>query len=146
NLLLINYYGKPYNAATAGTDPGIPEITSSDVTAKKFERATVQEIYDLIISDLTTAIPDLPVRITDRLRMSKAAAEGILAKSYLYMGKFSESLTMLNKCFEDLAGATLPVGLYDYNVALNPGGSFFPIGPFGPTYPTAPNQEENIFA
>src|SRR5258708_29678211 len=39
---LINYFGKPYNASTAATDPGFPIITAADVTATHFSRATVQ--------------------------------------------------------------------------------------------------------
>lgn len=26
NMLLVNYYGKPYNPATAASDPGIPLV------------------------------------------------------------------------------------------------------------------------
>ena len=58
-FLLINYYGKPYSAATAATDPGFPIIQVADVTTTTFTRASVQEVYDFIIKDLTTAIPNL---------------------------------------------------------------------------------------
>ena len=145
-FLLINYYGKPYKAATSVTDPGFPIITQADVTETKFARASVKEVYDFIVNDLTAAIPNLPAQTTHRLRMSKAAAEGLLGKVYMFMGKFNEALPQLNAAITDMGSAAIPVRLYDYNVTLGPGGSFLPIGLFGPTYPTVPNNEENVYA
>lgn len=57
HFMLVNYYGKPYNAATAAADPGIPLFTAADVTQTVFTRLPVQAAYDLIIADLTEAIP-----------------------------------------------------------------------------------------
>lgn len=145
-FLLINYYGKPYLESTASADPGFPVIKEADVTETQFTRASVKEVYDFIVNDLTTAIPNLPAQITHRLRMSKGTAEGILGKVYMFMGKFSEALPLLNASISDLASGTVPVRLYDYNVTFGAGGSFLPIGLFGPTYPTVPNNEENVFA
>jgi hypothetical protein len=134
-FFLINYYGKPYSAS-AGTDAGFPIIMEADVTETSFKRASVQEVYDFIIQDLVTAMPDLPLQTTHRIRMSKAAAEAILGKVYVFMGKFDKALPELNAAFADLARSTIPVRLYDYNNTFAPGGSFLPIGLFGPTYPT----------
>lgn len=145
-FLLINYFGKPYDAGTAATDPGYPVITQADVTATRFTRATVKEVYDFIISDLQTAIPELPVRTTHRLRMSKAAAEALLGKVYTFMGRFNEAIPHLNTAFADLANAIIPVELYDYNVALAPGGTFTPVGIFGPAYPQVDYNTENLYA
>ena len=135
NFLLIQYYGKPYNEATAASDPGFPIITKADVTETKFTRASVKEMYDFILSDLTTAIPNLPAQTTHRYRMSKAAAEALLAKVYLFMGKFNEALPLLNAAFADLANATIPVRLYDYNVTFATGGAFLPLTANGPSFP-----------
>jgi len=145
NFLLINYYGKPYSS-TSVTDPGFPIVKNADVTETKFARATVQEVYDFIISDLRTAIPNLSSQVTHRLRMSKASAEAILGKVYLFQGKYTEALQQLNAAITDLNGASVPVALYDYNAAFGTGGSFLPIGTFGPTYPTAPNNQESVYA
>lgn len=143
NLLMINYYGKPYSSSSA-TDPGFPIVTKADVTETKFTRATVKEVYDFIISDLTTAIPNLP-NLTHRLRMSKGTAEAILGKVYFFMGKYNEALQQLDASLIDLATSSIPARLYDYNVTFGTGGSFLPIGTFGPTYPAVPNNEENVY-
>jgi hypothetical protein len=143
-FFMINYYGKPYTT-TAATDAGYPIVTEADVTATSFKRASVQEVYDFIIHDLVTAIPNLPVQTTHRLRMSKAAAEAILGKVYVFMGKFDLALPLLNAAFADLAGATIPVRLYDYNVTFAPGGVFLPIGSLGPSAIFVGDQEENVY-
>ncbi len=142
---LINYYGKPYFATTASTDAGFPIVTEADVTATNFKRASVQEVYDFIIHDLVTATPDLPVQTTHRIRMSKAAAEAILGKVYVFMGKFDLALPQLNAAIADLAGSAIPIRLYDYNITFAPGGSFLPVGNLGPAYPNLFNNEENAY-
>jgi hypothetical protein len=144
-FLLINYYGKPY-AASSANDPGFPILTKSDVTETRFTRASVKEVYDFILNDLQTAIPDLPAQTTHRLRMSRTAAEGILGKVFLFMGKYNDALPLLTNAITSAASATIPVRLYDYNVTFATGGSFLPIGTFGPAYPTAPGVEESIYA
>jgi tetratricopeptide (TPR) repeat protein len=144
-FLLINYYGKPYDATTASSDPGFPIITKSDITGNEYTRESVQDVYDFIINDLTEAIPDLPA-LTHRLRMSKPAAEGLLGKVYTFMGNFDMALTAFNNAFADLNDAKISVGLYNYNTAFDAGGSFYPINAvYGPTYPTAPNNAENLY-
>lgn len=143
-FLLINYYGKPYNAATAATDPGFPILTEADITLNNFARASVKEVYDFIVDALTEAIPDLPP-LTHRLRMSKSAAEATLGKVYMFMGEFNKALPLLNSAMTGLANATIPIGLYDYNIEFSNGGVFLPIGLFGPTYPTVPNIKENMY-
>jgi hypothetical protein len=148
NFQLINFYGKPYLASTAGTDPGFPIVEKADVSQKTFSRGTVQGMYDFIIKDLTAAIPDLPVQSVIQTRMSKTAAQGILGKVYLFMGKNTEALTQFSAAFAGLAASATPAVLYDYNVTLAPGGSFLPISFFGPNYPgnNAADMTESILA
>ncbi|HEX6427181.1 MAG TPA: RagB/SusD family nutrient uptake outer membrane protein [Niastella sp.] len=126
---LINMYGKPYNPATAATDPGYPIVTVADVTEAKFTRASVQEVYDFILSDLTASIPNLPVTIRSRIRLGRAAAELLLGKVYVFMAKFDAAKPYLEAALTDLAstgaGTTLTnMGLYDLNVTMVQGGTW----------------------
>lgn len=145
-FLLINYFGKPYNSATAATDPGFPIIGKADVTENNFIRASVQEVYDFILSDLNSALADLPAQLTHRIRVSRSAGEGILGKVLLFMRRFDEALPHFNNAFTFMNNAAINVGLYDYNVTFAPGGSFLPIGLLGPNFPLSPSFEENILA
>lgn len=136
NFQLINYFGKPYLASTAAADPGFPIITEPDITQTDFPRGTVQGVYDFIIQDMKAAIPNLPITPTSRTRWSRAAAEGFLGKIYLFMGKNAEALEMFNASFSNIAKMAAKPRLYDYNVELNPGGSFLPADPInGPRTP-----------
>lgn len=122
-FMLINYYGKPYNAATAASDPGFPVITEADAAATSFTRASVQAVYDFIVKDLTESIPYIPVNSVVRQRMNRSAAIALLGKVYVFMGKYSEALTQLNT-----AAGVLPtnvtIALYDYNQYLAVGGGW----------------------
>lgn len=141
-FLLINYYGKPYQEASAGTDPGFPIITTADITVNRFTRASVQEVYDFIIQDLETALPDLSPIVFHRLRMSRPAAQALLGKVYVYMRQYDKALPLLKSALNGVASAQVPLGLYDYNKTFAPGGAFMPISSFGPNYPnTSDNQE-----
>jgi starch-binding outer membrane protein, SusD/RagB family len=129
NFSLINYYAKPYSAATASTDPGFPIVKEAKVTAAGIPRGTVQEMYDFIIQDLQDAIKDLPQAQTYKTRFSRPAAEGLLGKVYLFMGRPADALPYLDAAFADLTNTSL----YDYNQTFAPGGAFTPIDPnYGP--------------
>lgn len=89
---LVNLYGKPYNATTAATDLAVPFVTSADINTSTPPRATVQQVYDHIIGDITTALPDLPAdNAANRFRGSLHAAYSVLARIYLYMRNYSEA-------------------------------------------------------
>lgn len=135
NFEFINFYAKPYLAATATTDPGWPIIDQANVSISKYQRASVQAVYDFMIRDLTSAIAHLPVKAKILTRMSRPAAEGLLGKIYMFMGRYNDAAPLLKAALADVAAAGVPV-LYDYNQTLAPGGSFLPIDPsYGPNSP-----------
>ncbi|MGN6417746.1 MAG: RagB/SusD family nutrient uptake outer membrane protein [Pseudobacter sp.] len=138
-FMLINYFAKPYNASTAASDPGFPIITAADVTQTSYARASVQEVYDFIISDLNFAIGNLPQNTAAAVRGSKAAAEGMLGKVYVFMGRFSEALPFLNNALAHLP-ASFNMSLIDYNVVLAPGGAWGYTTNSQYTYVTGPSQ------
>lgn len=144
-FLLINYYGKPYQATTAAADPGFPIITTADITVNRFSRASVQEVYNLITADLQQALPDLSASVFHRLRMSKPAAQALLGKVYMFMQRFEEAQPLLDAALQGLATAQVPVQLYDYNKAFAPNGVFMPVSVYGPNYPVTHNNEEVVY-
>jgi hypothetical protein len=149
NFQLVNYFAKPYAAATAPSDPGFPIITTADITVTDFKRGTVQGMYDFIVKDITTALPNLNAQPTFPTRWSKPAAEGFLGKIYLFMGKNADALAMFNAAFTDIAKMGTPPHLYDYNQTFASGGSFLPIDPIaGPNSPfnNITDQTESVVA
>lgn len=89
---LVNEYGQPYDSATAEKDPGVPFVTSNDVTQEVPPRSTVAEIYKHIIDDINAAIADLPAdNSANRFRGSKASAYSLLARVYFYAGNYTDA-------------------------------------------------------
>lgn len=103
---LVSLFAKPYDAATATSDLGIPIKTSADVN-QVASRGNIQGVYDLITADLTEAKSLLPVTVASKTRPSKTGAQGLLADVYLTMGNY-------DKAFENADQA-----LGNNNVLLN---------------------------
>jgi starch-binding outer membrane protein, SusD/RagB family len=99
---LANLYSKPY---VLGRDnPGIVLRTSTDT--KITQRSTVGKVYDQIVDDLKEAIRLMgnQPRKDNSGYVTKAAAQGLLSRVYLYMGdKDQEVIDLVN---DMLAGAS----------------------------------------
>jgi hypothetical protein len=92
-LILVNLYAKQYTAANAATDLGIPLRTGLDFE-EKLNRATVQEVYNFILNDLTQAMGRLPIipELNYNYRPVEASTEALMARTYLYMNNIPEAL------------------------------------------------------
>lgn len=112
-------FSKPFNPATAATDPGVPIVTEADTEIKGFKRAAVKEVYDFITTEITEAIPSLNPSTINKGRIGQLAAYSILAEVYFNMGKYQEALGPLNKAFELVGSSKVPVSLYNYNIKVN---------------------------
>ncbi len=98
-FVLVNYYSKTYNPATASTDGGVPLITSAEVGAS-YTQPSVQTIYDFILNDINEALPDLPEVSRNPLYANKATGYAFAARVYLQMGEYSQALTMAGLALE----------------------------------------------
>lgn len=88
---LSQLFCKPYYVSTADTDPGLQLKVSSDPN-EKVQRSSVKDTYDFILSDLKTALSLLPQNQQYATRPSSRAAHGLLAKVYLSMQQYQNSL------------------------------------------------------
>ncbi len=91
-LNLVTMYAKPYTVDK--TAPGIVINTgNSDAT----KRATVEQSYDQIVSDLENAIRLMNSSRGNKGYASKEAAQALLTRVYLYMGKNEECVQLANE-------------------------------------------------
>jgi tetratricopeptide (TPR) repeat protein len=88
---LSQLFCKPFNPSTAGSDLGLQLKVSSDPN-EKVQRSSLKETYDFILSDLKTALSLLPKNQQYTTRPSLRAAQGLLAKVYLSMQQYQDSL------------------------------------------------------
>ncbi len=113
-LYLVNLYGKVYDANTANEDLAVPFVISNDLEDDVPDRSTVQDIYDHIITDIETGIPDLPVdNSQNRFRGSVAAAYSVLARTYLYMGDYSKAAQNAQLAIDNGANIILDYSIMD---------------------------------
>jgi len=89
-LVLVNMYGKQYNAATASTDLGVPLLTTPNLFTK-LNRAPVADVYKQILNDLRTSISRLPALAEYNVRPAKVSGYAIFAKTYLNMRDFGNA-------------------------------------------------------
>lgn len=136
-LNLVNVYAVQYDPKTAATDPGVPLILTEDITQTNLTRASVQEVYDQILSDLTEALKYLPEKPKiNAFRGSQIVGNGLLARVYLYMGNYEKALEYARLSLKE--NSTL-LNLLDYKV-VNPR---FAIGRID--VPSRNNNPENIY-
>lgn len=116
-LTLVNLYAKHYNPSTASTDLGVPIRTDIDFE-EDLTRATVQEVYEFILNDLSLALQELPSspKIGSTHRPNLAAAYALLARTYLFMNNIEEALS----------AATSSLEIYDTLLDFNTLGVLFP--------------------
>ncbi|MGB8190550.1 MAG: RagB/SusD family nutrient uptake outer membrane protein [Chitinophagaceae bacterium] len=105
-------YCKPYQAGGSNADLGIPLRLTSNFN-EPTTRSKVQETYQQIVTDLKQAASLLPVdKPTDtlyRLRPTKVAATGMLARVYLSMGEYDSAFVYADKSLQTYST------LLDYN-------------------------------
>lgn len=121
---MLTAFAKAYNPATAGNDPGLPLVTSTNVTEKIPRRSSVQATLDSLIHDLELAIPLLPAQNINRYRCTKYAASGMLSRIYLYMGNYAEADRFADSALRSRHE------LLDYNDYES--GSKFPVADLNP--------------
>ncbi|WP_185968905.1 RagB/SusD family nutrient uptake outer membrane protein [Carboxylicivirga sp. M1479] len=125
-LKLVNMYAKQYEPATAATDLGVP-MHLEPLLEGSLKRGTVNDVYDLIINDVTEVYDYLPETPEQLWQPSQSSASALLARTYLIMGDFNNALKYADMSLDKKSYLT------DYNTL--PGHSWYPtLLDFGPRY------------
>lgn len=98
---LANLYAQPYNPATAASTPGVPVKTTEYVEDVEFFRATLEETYDQILSDFTTAAECLHGKtVKSKYHADETAANLMLSRVYLYMQDWDNAIAYAEKVLQ----------------------------------------------
>ncbi|WP_038006586.1 RagB/SusD family nutrient uptake outer membrane protein [Terrimonas ferruginea] len=102
HFMLVSFFSRFYNAATAEQDMGIPYVDQpEDVVTKKYERKTVAYVFDRIEEDLLAGLPLIDDRAYDipKYHFTKAAANAFAARFYLVKREYANVLLYANAVF-----------------------------------------------
>ncbi|MDB5117037.1 MAG: RagB/SusD family nutrient uptake outer membrane protein [Mucilaginibacter sp.] len=108
---LVNYYCMPY-AAENMQGQGLPLKKTTDYT-ESLKRATLQETYDFILSDIAQAqslVTTADVQANARWRITKPGIDAFLSRFYLFTGDYTKSLQYANSALTSSVAQ-----LVDYN-------------------------------
>lgn len=107
---LVNFYAKPYSKTTASKELGVPIKLTEFIEDIYFRRNSVEEVYALILSDLTKAVELLKgKRMKSVYRANYYAAQAFMSRICLYMEDYDGVIAATD---EVLKGS---YSLLDYN-------------------------------
>lgn len=109
-LNLAHFYGKPYSDETKSSLV-VPINRATDESGKPNKLATLQEIYDFIIKDLTQAIEAFDkakVARKSKQYIDATVARGALARAYMDTGNWDKAYEVADKLLTE-QGAKYPL-------------------------------------
>ncbi|MGN6438327.1 MAG: RagB/SusD family nutrient uptake outer membrane protein [Agriterribacter sp.] len=105
HFMLVQFYAKPYNQATAGSNPGVPYVTEpEDVVVKQYSRNTVAYVYEMIEKDLQEGLPLLndAAYTVPRYHFNRAAANAFASRFYLHKKDYAKTVQYATASVPDL--------------------------------------------
>lgn len=95
---LVRFFGKPYSAGNTTTNLGVPLVltpTRAITEQSNLARATVEQVYQQVITDLTDAESLMPV--SNGVFATKVAAAALLSRVYLQMADYARARDAANR-------------------------------------------------
>lgn len=100
---LVNLFAQPYSAGNTSQQPGVPLILQPvdgyDPQRDKLPRASVEEVYTQVLSDLQDAAEKLPEE-SENFRASRFSALAALSRVYLSKEDFAGAANAANEIIE----------------------------------------------
>ena len=94
HFLLVNLYAEPYTHCEPAATRGVPMMTVADVNRIPGS-SSVEAVYQQVLKDATRAKDYLNVDAWEEgknYRFNTVSADALLARTYLYMGRYAEAL------------------------------------------------------
>lgn len=111
HFMLVTFYAKPYDAATAASNPGIPYVTEPESEVNKhYSRNSVAEVYEKIEKDVLEGLPliDDASYTVPRYHFTRSAANAFAARFYLYKKDYEKVIQYANESVSDFLSNLRP--------------------------------------
>jgi hypothetical protein len=102
HFMLVTFYSKCYDPATAATDAGIPYVTEPEnVVFKNYDRKTVAYVYEQIEKDLLAGLPLIRDEkyTVPAYHFTRKAANSFAARFYLFKKDYDKVIQHANAAF-----------------------------------------------
>lgn len=102
HFLLVNLYAEPYTHCHPAITRGVPIMLEADVNAISGS-SSVEAVYQQVLADIAEAEKHLTVAAWpegENYRFNKVSVQALLARTYLYMGRWNDALTASQKVIE----------------------------------------------
>jgi len=90
---MVKMYAQHYTFTADHSHPGVPVVLESDITSLP-ARNTVGEVYEQVVDDFTQGINMMTQTRDGPYMMTKAAAQALMSRVYLYMENWSGVVSM----------------------------------------------------
>ncbi|WBX76806.1 RagB/SusD family nutrient uptake outer membrane protein [Tenacibaculum ovolyticum] len=99
HFMLVNFWAKPYDPATASSDLGIPYVLEPETNLiKEYKRNSIEEVYNLIENDLLLGLVSLENSYQEpKFHFTKDAANAFATRFFLYKGDWAKAIEHANK-------------------------------------------------
>ncbi len=151
-FLLVNLFADAYQPEEAAEKPGVPLKLTNYAESGKFTRASVQKVYEQILSDLLKAeenLRDCPQ--ISMYRINHAGVSLFLSRVYLYMQDYDNAIKWANSALEEAPEIvdlnTFGTSLFNKankSLIFTMGGNIITENIAEPSYFTSPSMDLNI--
>ena len=116
HFMLVSFWSKRYDPATADTDLGIPYVTEpEDVLIKKYNRNSMKEVFDYLENDIEEGLKYVTDDYNQRkFHFNKEAAKAFASRFYLIKGNWNRVIELTDQLAANPDGK-----LRDYTSYLN---------------------------
>ncbi len=124
HFMLVTLFAKPYDPASAASDPGIPYVTSVEKHAfVNYERGTVQSVYENIETDLKAGLPLIADKLygdAPKFHFTQQAAHAFATRFYLFKRDYNQVIAHATEVFGSAVVANLLRNWNGTSAATNP--------------------------
>ncbi|MEO8238622.1 MAG: RagB/SusD family nutrient uptake outer membrane protein [Flavobacterium sp.] len=99
HFMLVSFWSKRYDPATADTDLGIPYLTEpEDVLIKKYKRNSIKEVFDYLESDIEEGLKYVTDDYNEpKFHFNKEAAKAFASRFYLIKGNWERVIELTDQ-------------------------------------------------